>query len=100
MLVKQLEKALKAISYPVLVALIICASLFSAQFYQTQIEKEAVVVAQAAEAKFEPFDDATTFFSLSEGELVSAQATKKDWVKVKRSDGRSGWVKQQDIELL
>ncbi len=97
---KRLRKALAYIAYPILVALIIFGSLFLAQFYQTVIQKQAVVIAETSDSKFEPLDGATTYFTLYEGESIVVVGSKEDWVKLRRRDGRQGWVKQPDIELL
>lgn len=97
---KKLRKILAYISYPLLVVLIICASLFFAQFYQIVIQEQAVIIVEVSDSKFEPFDDATTHFTLYEGEAVFVTGSKGDWVRLRRLDGRGGWVKQSDIELL
>ncbi|MFH0732371.1 MAG: tetratricopeptide repeat protein [Candidatus Omnitrophota bacterium] len=93
----------KIIIYAVIavcILLSISASSLYAQYYRTIVEKEAVVVAQTVDARFEPFDDATVFFSLSEGESVVVVAEREDWVKIKRLDAKQGWIKEADIELL
>jgi tetratricopeptide (TPR) repeat protein len=99
-LVKNLRKMLAYISALTLVLLLICLGSFFGQFYKTVIRKEAVIIAETSETKFEPFDDATTFFTLNEGESVLVVTSKKDWVKVARIDGKQGWVKKKDIQFL
>ena len=74
--------------------------MFSAQFYNTVVRKQAVVIAESSDCKFEPLEDATIFFSLSEGEAVFVGTVRKEWIKLRRFDGKQGWVKQADIELL
>lgn len=99
-LVKALRKIFVYTALPLLIALMFCLSLFLIQFYQTIVYKAAVVIAESADFKFEPFDDATTFFTLNEGENVIAGTAKGEWIKARRLDGKQGWVKQSDIELL
>jgi len=99
-LVKNLRKILAYISVPMSVLLLICIFLFFAQFYKTVIQQEAVVTVEAADAKFEPFEAATTFFTLNEGENVFIVTSRKDWVKIARIDGKQGWVRTKDIEPL
>ncbi|MBN3037782.1 MAG: SH3 domain-containing protein, partial [Candidatus Omnitrophica bacterium] len=60
----------------------------------------AVVVIEYSDCKFEPFDDATTHFTLYEGESVITGTQKGEWIKIKRLDGKQGWIKQRDIEFL
>jgi len=98
--IKKSRKLFLYISYPVLTGLVICACLFFTQFYQTLICKQAVVVVKSSNSKFEPFDSATTYFTLYEGASVIITGSKGDWAKIRRLDGRGGWIKQSDIELL
>jgi len=59
-----------------------------------------VVIAKDVEAKYEPFQSATTFFRLNEGDKVAIVDTKDGWDKVKRDDGNVGWVQDKLIETI
>lgn len=83
-----------------LVISLLSIGLFSVRFYQTLIQKQAVVVAETSDCKFEPFQEASTFFTLNEGETVLLALTRGDWVKVRRLDGNQGWIRLKDIEPL
>jgi len=80
--------------------LILFTSIFIAQFDKVLVQKEAVILAGSSDAKFEPIDDATTFFILHEGERVAIITSRKGWAKVRRTDGKQGWVKARGIEPL
>jgi tetratricopeptide (TPR) repeat protein len=64
------------------------------------IKTGAVTVVPKADAFFGPFDTATKFFTLNEGVCVNVMKWKGDWVKVKRADGKIGWVKANEIEKM
>jgi tetratricopeptide (TPR) repeat protein len=64
------------------------------------LEKEAIVITENAEARFEPLDNATTHFILHEGTKIYIIHTKDDWIKVKRLDGKIGWIKKDRIEKI
>lgn len=64
------------------------------------IGKESVVVTESTEAKFEPFDRATTHFTLYEGMKVNKIIDKEDWYKIKRLDGKAGWIKKTSLEVI
>ena len=81
-------------------ALIVSISLFAVKYKKEILQKEAVCVVERSDSKFEPSISGTTFFALSEGELVTVTASKKDWVKIRRQDSKQGWVKRADIDLL
>lgn len=62
--------------------------------------KEAVVIKPDLEAKFGPFESATKFFTLQEGMPVVVLRTKDGWDKVRRSDGKTGWVPSGDVKKI
>ncbi len=63
-------------------------------------QKEAVVVTPDLEARFGPFESETKFFTLQEGMPVVVLRTKDQWKKVRRSDGKTGWVPYEDVKML
>ena len=97
---RPLRKHLLYVNITLLVALIVALSLFAARYNREFYETEAVIVARETDCKFEPFIGATTFFTLSEGQSVLVLTSKKDWLKIKRPDGKQGWVKSSELELL
>jgi tetratricopeptide (TPR) repeat protein len=64
------------------------------------LDKEAVVIAEKPEVKFEPLDDATTFFTLYEGMKITTIQSDKEWAKIRRADGKVGWIRRKDIEKI
>ncbi|MBL7158305.1 MAG: tetratricopeptide repeat protein [Candidatus Omnitrophica bacterium] len=64
------------------------------------IGKEAVVIQEAPDARFEPFPRATTHFTLYEGEEILVIERMDSWCKIKRVDGKIGWVKAEAVEVI
>jgi len=62
--------------------------------------REALVVRPRAEARFAPFEKATTHFELSEGMTVAVIEKKAGWLKVERPDGKSGWIEEDTIAII
>ncbi len=56
------------------------------------LNKEAIITAAQADAKFEPMDKATTYFTLYEGMKVEIISSQDTWHKVKRPDDKTGWI--------
>lgn len=54
---------------------------------------QAVVLTQT-EARFEPSLQATVYFKLPEGTEIKILRSKEGWTKIRRPDGREGWVPQ------
>lgn len=63
-------------------------------------DKEAIITAETAEAGFEPIESATTHYTLYEGMKVQIVQTKEEWCKVKRPDGKKGWVAREKLEMI
>ncbi len=98
--VKNIRRKLVYIGIPVIICFIIAAAVLGSKYYDMAAHKEAVIIARNTNCKFEPFDDATTYFTLYEGENVIVASDKGTWAKIKRSDGKQGWIKKDAMELL
>ena len=72
------------------VMLIVCSLALArkAYFYQ----HGAIITDREVEAKFEPQVGATTYFKVFEGNSVLILDRTAGWVKVRRPDGKIGWV--------
>jgi len=88
-----------------LALLIIAAAFFAGGAFILAVDikaigRVAVIVVEKTGSKFEPFERATTHFTLYEGTKVTVLATRGDWYKVRRSDGRIGWVEKRALEII
>ena len=70
---------------------------FNLSIVSDKLEKQGslAVVMKDASAKFEPRDGATTHFELAQGWKVISLDSEGGWAKVKRQDGKVGWVKKE-----
>ena len=98
--IKKSRKTLSYIGGSVAVLLILALATFSVQYRKTFVKKEAVIIVENSDAKFEPFDSATTFFTLNEGETIFVIYSKSNWIKIKRADGKQGWIKKKSLEFV
>lgn len=76
-------------------AWLICAGGLAAKI---SVEKDLAVAVAAGEAKFEPREDATTHFRVTEGEPAKILEAGNSWAKIKRADGVVGWVPEKIFE--
>ncbi len=63
-------------------------------------QKNIAVVLSSTPARFEPLPGATTYFELTPGWKVKILMREGDWLKVKRLDGKVGWVKEEAVERI
>ncbi len=63
-------------------------------------KREAVLISESSDAAFEPVESATVHFSMYEGTKVYIVQERKDWLKIRRQDGKVGWIKKDDLEII
>lgn len=83
--------------------LVCCFFLFLHGFLlmkKTGQQKNLTVVLTSTQARFEPLPGATTYFELNPGWKVKILREEEGWLKVKRLDGRVGWVKKEVVEKI
>lgn len=82
------------------VLLIVMTGFAAGLVYKIQYYRDLAFAVEPAEARFEPRDEATTHFRLKEGSRVKIVRPQGPWVKIRRPDGRLGWVPQEALEKL
>lgn len=88
------------IFYPLLVLFLLALAGFSVRYYEEEILTKGIAVAKSAECKYEPIDKSTTYFTLKEGQEVFVLKTRNGWRRIKRIDGKLGWVKSDAVEEI
>lgn len=63
-------------------------------------EKDLGIIVTRTASRFEPRDGATSYFECYEGERVWSLQSQGEWVKVRRSDGKTGWIRREDFAML
>lgn len=95
-------QSIRKISVIIIISLV-CFSLPSVFVLYNKYEgmnHDAIVLDKICDAKFEPFDEATTYFQLNEGNKVRIEKDKDNWTKVRRQDGKSGWIKDTALVVI
>jgi len=82
---------------PIALFILSAVSLTSKIIY---LNKGAVVISKEADVKFEPLEGATTYFKLKEGSKVEVLDQTENWCKIKRPDGKIGWLARGKLELI
>lgn len=60
----------------------------------------AVIMSQSATLKNSPSEESKNAFILHEGTKVELKSSSGDWYEVIYSDGKIGWIKADEIELI
>lgn len=95
------QKRLAFIGSSVSVMLIfVCLSLAFKKYSLDQKDKPAIVFVQEAQVKSEPNLRSSEAFKLHEGTKVQILDTVDNWKKVKLTDGKTGWISNEDIKEL
>ena len=94
----EVSKRILSVSFVLLTVLVLNLYVISIKVYNT--DREGVIITQKVESRYGPFDSATVFFKLHEGIKVKILDRKGDWVKVKRADGKIGWIPKGDVEVI
>ncbi|MDC6350862.1 tetratricopeptide repeat protein [Zeaxanthinibacter sp. PT1] len=86
-----------------LVALFLCIlSLIFAyvEYLNYKADNPAIIFKEEVVVRSEPNQRSTEAFVLHEGTKVQALETLEDWQKIRLSDGKTGWVPEDVIQLL
>lgn len=65
-----------------------------------QSERNFAIAILTSDSKFEPRQEATTHFTLQEGEKVKILKSMGMWVKIQRLDGKAGWILKESMEEI
>jgi tetratricopeptide (TPR) repeat protein len=87
-------------SKPAISAAAVFLLISSYVLYERLSTEQSVVLVEKADARYEPFDKATVFFTLHEGMKAAVVDSNGQWYKIKRPDGKAGWVQKNDIGLI
>ncbi|MFQ5866628.1 MAG: hypothetical protein ACE5IT_01370 [bacterium] len=64
------------------------------------LNKEAIIIKESVDAKFEPLESGTVHYTLYEGMKVYLLLSEDGWYKVRRSDGKIGWIEKSALEIM
>ncbi len=86
----------------VLLGVCVVAALvsFAALKRRVRYLERGVVVTESTDAKFAPLESATTYFPLPQGSLAEVLEINGKYLKVRRADGKTGWVPKGTVTLI
>lgn len=61
---------------------------------------DRAVVLDNSDTRFEPVENATVHYPLKEGQIIRIEKEEGDWLKVRRNDGKLGWIQKRFVEKI
>jgi len=96
---KRLRRILYYIAAILVLLLLFSLISFSLELY-TEFQQKAVIISETVDIRFGPSDDATSHFILHEGAVIRVTKFQNEWSKIKRWDGKAGWLKNDSFEVF
>lgn len=98
------NSAVKKLVFPFAVLfLIVSATSFSFSYKEKQEllkEKEAIVFTPAVTVKSTPNESGTNLFVIHEGLKVDVVENNGEWCEIRLKNGKKGWLKRTDIQMI
>lgn len=63
-------------------------------------QRNSAIVLKDSACRFEPREEATTYFESYEGNKVRIVKNWGEWVKIERPDGKIGWMRRENLEKI
>jgi tetratricopeptide (TPR) repeat protein len=79
----------------VIVLLVLTTGLLFKHF-----DKNNAIILANSPVYFEPREKATMYFSVTEGEKVEMLKHENEWIKIRRKDGKMGWLQTVNLEQI
>ena len=81
--------------------LVILFNVFAYAQKQEYMDKNHAIVMGKSQVFSTPAESGTALFTLHEGTKVEiTDNTMKKWMEIELSDGKTGWIKVSDIEII
>lgn len=85
------------------VVMALCAytlAVYAVRYYDEAVRVHGIVLQKNVEARYEPIDKSAVHYKLREGSEVLVLTTRDEWRRVRRADGKVGWVKASAVEAI
>ena len=80
--------------------MILSAAFSYVQKSEYENNKSAIIMAPVTSVKGSPDDSGKSLLILHEGTKVEVLEDLSSWKKISLSDGRQGWIKGSDMEII
>ncbi|MBF0217875.1 MAG: SH3 domain-containing protein [Candidatus Omnitrophica bacterium] len=84
----------------ILALILASGNLYFVSYKSRETSGMAIITGEETESYYGPFDSATAFFKLHRGMTVEVIQKSQGWYKIRRGDGKVGWVKSGELEVI
>jgi len=91
---------LKLTSFFLLLLLFLFSSSLLYRIYDAETNIHAIILTERVDIKSAPDDNSTDVFTLHSGVKVEIKDRSVEWVKIRLLDGKVGWTKKSDLEVI
>ena len=82
------------------IVLVVFSGLLGVAVYDNETIVEAVVMIDKVDVVSAPGDSGTQVFALHAGVKVQVQDRSGEWVKIRLSDGKLGWLRSEMLQHI
>lgn len=83
-----------------MVLFVILTFLFVQKIYRQETRQFAVILNPSVTLLAEPNENGTEVFVLHEGSKVQLLRENSDWLEIRLADGKTGWLKSSNLEII
>jgi len=96
----RIDKLLKRLILVFLLLSMLTVLVAGSKIYESKSTVKAIVMSESVSVYSTPSIDSTTLFTLHEGTKVKILEENGEWRNIKLADGKVGWMKMSDLEII
>lgn len=92
------KRIFKTLSFAFAILLLLSVSLFSSKAFTKRVD--AIVMITEVDVRSAPTSDSTEIFKIHSGLKVKITDRRGDWIEIRLSDGKEGWLETSAVEVI
>ena len=100
MLRPSLMKKMHVLTFAVILGWVFSLTAFGARYYKEEVVRHGIIIQKEAECKYEPIEKSSSYYRVHEGEKVAVTAARNGWKRIRRADGKMGWIQKEAVEEI
>lgn len=97
---RTVQRIVNIILVPAIILFLAFASIFVIRIQESNTSRYAIVLADKIDVLSSPGAQSTELFSLHEGLKLKVEEIREEWAKIRLADGKVGWVRKYQFEII